>query len=102
VSSLYTRGRAQLGNGSLAVIAKGTATYDPSSLADGVGETSADIPATGAAFGDFVLVSAPYNLAGVVVTGYVKAANVISIRVQNESGGLLDLASGAWKYLVLR
>jgi hypothetical protein len=30
---------------------------------------------------------------GMSVTAYVSAANVISIRVQNESGSIVDLAS---------
>jgi hypothetical protein len=79
-----------------------TVTYNPGSLADGAGETSSGFTVTGAAFGDFVLVAAPYDLAGVTVTGYVSAANTVRIRVQNESGGVVDLASGSWNLRVLK
>lgn len=77
-------------------------TYDPGSLADGAGETSGAITVTGAAFNDFVLVAAPYDLAGVIATAYVSAADTVRIRVQNETGGVVDLASGSWKLRVLK
>lgn len=99
---LYTAGAAHIGKGTMTIIGKGSFTYDPASLVDGAGETSGDITVPGAAFGDFVLISAPYALQGITVTGYVKSAGVISIRVQNESGGTIDLANGAWKWMVIR
>lgn len=81
----------------------GSATWDPGALNDGAGETSADITVTGAALGDFVLVSAPYDLQGCIATGYVKATNTVVIRVQNETGaGPIDLASGTWKVKVIK
>lgn len=67
-------------------------TYDAPSLADGVGTTTT-IACAGAALGDFVSVSFGVDLAGILVTAYVSAANVVSIRLQNESGGTVDLAS---------
>jgi hypothetical protein len=79
----------------------GSATWDVGSLIDAAGETSASIPVTGAALGDFVLVSAPVDLVGMLVTGYVDAANSVKIRVQNESGSTADLASGTWRVRVL-
>lgn len=80
----------------------GSATWDPGSLADGAGETSSAITATGAALGDFVLVSAPYDLQGITATGYVSAANAVKIRLQNETGGTIDLASGTWRVRVIK
>jgi hypothetical protein len=77
------------------------ATIDPSSLADGAGETKT-MTVTGAALGDFVMVAAPYDLQGISVTGYVSVANTVSIRLQNESGGVVDLASGTWKVRVFK
>lgn len=71
-------------------------TWNPGSLADGEGETSAAITVTGAEFGDFVQVAAPYDLSGCLVAGYVSAANTIRVRLQNETGGAVDLASGTW------
>lgn len=78
-----------------------TATYDPGNLVDGAGETSAGITVTGAALGDTVLVYPPYDLQGITVTGYISAANTIKIRVQNESGSTVDLASGIWRVVVI-
>lgn len=71
----------------------GSATYDPASLADGAGATTT-VTVTGAALGDLVLPSFSVDLAGVSVTAYVSAANTVSVRFQNESGGTVDLASG--------
>jgi hypothetical protein len=84
------------------LILSGSATWDPGSLADGAGETSAAITVTGAALGDFVLVSAPYDLQGITCNGYVSAANTVKIRLQNETGGVIDLASGTWKVKVIK
>ena len=82
-------------------IVSGSGTWDPGSLADGVGETSASITATGALLGDFVLVSAPYDLQGITCSAYVDANDSVKIRLQNETTGTLDLASGTWKVRVL-
>jgi hypothetical protein len=76
----------------LAGVISGSATYDTASLADGAGATTT-VTATGAALGDFVLVSLGVDVAGISVTGYVSAADTVSVRIQNESGGTLDLAS---------
>jgi len=80
----------------------GSIVWDPASLADGAGETSSSITVTGAALGDFVIVSAPYDLQDCVATAYVQAANTVEIRLQNESTATRDLASGTWKVRVIR
>lgn len=79
----------------------GSATWDPASLGDGAGETKS-ITATGAALGDFVLVSAPYDLQDCTATAYVQAADTVEIRLQNESTGTRDLASGTWLVRVIK
>lgn len=72
----------------------GSATYDPPSLADGAGATTT-ITVTGAVLGDFVMgASFDKDLQGILLTAWVSAADTVSIRFQNESGGTLDLASG--------
>lgn len=76
------------------------ATLNEPSLADGVGDT-ATIAVPGAALGDFVLVSMSIDEAAISVTAYVSAANVVSVRFQNESTGTLDLASATVKGIVL-
>lgn len=77
-------------------------TWAPPSLADGAGATSAAITITGAAFGDTVTVGAPCDLQGIVCTGYVSAADTALIRLQNGTGGTIDLASGDWKVTVAK
>lgn len=76
----------------LAGVLSGSATYDTASLADGAGATTT-ITVTGAALGDFVMVSAGVDLVGISVTAYVSATDTVAIRIQNESGGTVDLAS---------
>ena len=82
-------------------VARAQVTVDPSSLADGAGETKS-VTVAGAALGDMVLVSAPYDLQDITVTGYVQAANTVEIRIQNEGGATVDLASGTWNVMCLR
>lgn len=77
-------------------------TINPSNLADGAGETIQVTGVTGATLGDWVLVSAPYDLQDITVTAYVQATSVVEIRIQNESGGAVDLASGTWRILIIK
>jgi hypothetical protein len=79
-----------------------TLTWDPPSLADGAGVTSSAITITGAAFGDTVTVGAPYDLQGITCTGYVSLADAVKIRLQNETGGTINLVSGDWKVTVTK
>lgn len=78
----------------------GSATFNPSSLDDGVGETTT-VTVTGAALGDFALASFSVALAGITVTAWVSATNTVSVRFQNESGGTLNLASGTLRVRVI-
>jgi hypothetical protein len=79
-----------------------SATLDAGNLVDGAGETNAvDVP--GVELGDVVLAfSLGVSLAGITATAFVSAANVVSVRLQNESGGTLDLASTTFKAVVGR
>jgi hypothetical protein len=81
---------------------KVTATLDAGSLSDGAGETDT-VAVPGVAIGDMVLgASFGVDVAGLSVTGYVSAANVVSLRVQNESGGTVNLDSTTIKLVVGR
>lgn len=80
---------------------QGTATFDPISLVDGAGVTTT-VTVTGAALGDMALASFSLDTQGIVVTAWVSAANTVSVRFQNESGGTLDIASGTLKAWVLK
>jgi hypothetical protein len=79
-----------------------TATLDAGSLADGAGETDT-VAVPGVALGDMVLgCSFAVDEAGLTVTGYVSAAGVVSLRVQNESTLTVDLASTKIRIVVGR
>ena len=71
-------------------------TWNPASIADGDGVTSSNITVTGAEFGDSVSVAAPYSLQGIQASAYVSGANTVNIRLENNTGGAIDLASGDW------
>lgn len=73
--------------------ASGSATYDPPSLADGAGTTTT-VAVVGARAGNFAQASFSADLQGITLTAWVSASNTVSVRFQNESGGVLDLASG--------
>lgn len=78
----------------------GSLSWNPASLSDGAGETSSAITVTGAAAGDSVDVYPPYDIQELLVTGAVSAANTVEIRIQNETGGTVDLGAGTWKVRV--
>lgn len=80
---------------------EGSAVYDPASLADAVGVTTT-VTVTGAALGDFTEASFSLDLQGITLTTWVSAANTVSVRFQNESGGVLDLGSGTLRARVSR
>ena len=78
------------------------ATLDAGSLVDGAGETDT-VAVPGVALGDMVIgASLAVDVAGLIVTAYVSAANVVSIRFQNESGSTVDLASSTLRLVVAR
>lgn len=79
----------------------GSATYDPASLADGAGATTT-VTVAGALAGDYAAASFSNDLQGVTLTAWVSAADTVSVRFQNESGGVLDLASGTLRAKVTR
>lgn len=80
---------------------EGTATYNPPSLADGAGDTTT-VTVTGAALGDMATASFSLATSGITITAWVSAANTVSVRFQNESGGPLDIGSGTLKAWVLK
>lgn len=82
----------------------GSAVFDQASLATGAGAAGqATVTVTGAALGDIVLgVSASVDLAGLQVTGYVSAANTVTLRLRNDTGGAVDLASATYRVIVAK
>ena len=81
---------------------KATGTLDVASLADAAG-SSDTITVPGVALGDIVIgFSFGVSLAGITATAYVSAADTVTIRVQNESAGTVDLASTTVRVVVGR
>lgn len=78
------------------------ATFDPPSLTDGSGAVSSGIKVEGAKLGDFILVSAPYDLQGIIAQGFVSNDNEVKISLYNKTGSTVDLGKGEWKIKVLR
>jgi len=83
-------------------ILEGSLVWDPGNLVDGAGETSGNITVAGVAVTDTVIVYPPYSTQGILCQGYVSAVNTVNIRLQNETGGAIDLASGTWRVKVFR
>lgn len=78
------------------------AALNADSLADGAGDTDT-VAVPGVALGDMVLsASLAVDVAGLIVTAYVSAADTVSIRFQNETGGTVDLASATLRLVVVR
>jgi hypothetical protein len=71
----------------------GSATWDPGNIADG-DEEATTITVTGAALGDFVLVSFSLDIADLVLSGAVTAADTVTAVLANNTGAGVDLASG--------
>jgi hypothetical protein len=76
-------------------------TLDLGSAADS-GFASSDVTVKGAALGDFVLVSVGVDTVDTVVVGAVTAADTVTVTVQNDSGGAVDLASTTVRIVVLK
>lgn len=77
-------------------------TWDPASIANGASLTLAMASVTGAALGDFVMASFSLDLAGLSLTGYVSAANTVTVVLVNNTGGAVDLASGTITVRVMK
>jgi hypothetical protein len=77
----------------VAGVLTGTATWDPASMAAGA-QTTTTMTVTGAAVGDPVAVGFSQDLQGMQLTGYVSAANTVTVVLQNGTAGAIDLVSG--------
>lgn len=81
---------------------EGSASWNPGTIANGAGVTSSSITVTGAAFGDYVLAAAPYDLQGIAAHAYVAAADTVKIQLVNATGGSVSLGSGTWKVRLVK
>lgn len=78
------------------------ATLDAGSLVDGAGETDT-VAVPGVALGDMVIgCSFSVSEVGMSITAYVDSAGSVSIRIQNESGSTVDLASCTIRLVIAR
>lgn len=78
-----------------------TASVSPPSLATNT-QATATVTLNGVALGDYVVVSAPYDLQGIALTAYVSAANTVTLLFRNGTAGTIALASGTYNIKVLR
>jgi hypothetical protein len=102
VRSIRIRGAgATPSNVNLIGLLQGSATWDPGSLVDGAGE-SKDVTVTCAALGDYALASFSNDTVDIILSATVTAANTVTCRLQNETAGTVDLASGTIKALVIK
>ena len=83
-------------------VVNGSSVFDPASLATYTGTASSAITIAGAALGDYVMVSAPYDATGIIAVGCVSAANAVKITLFNATAGTIDLLSGTWKIKLLK
>lgn len=77
---------------------EGSVTYDPPSLNDGDGVTTT-ISITGVRLGDTAAVSFSNDLQGIMLTAWC-TTDTVNVRLQNETGGVIDLASGTLRATV--
>lgn len=102
---ITSNGGVQVGSSgtTLTQITKGTITVDPASLAaDAVADT--DVTLTGAATTDVIIVHPPGDLTADLeyVGSWISAANTVTIRLKNNSGGAIDEASAAWNFVLIK
>ncbi|MBV8061591.1 MAG: DUF2793 domain-containing protein [Alphaproteobacteria bacterium] len=79
-----------------------TFSWTPGTITTASGLTSSAVTLTNAALGDFVLVTAPYDLQGLSATAYVNAAGNVKVRLNNLTGASVTLAAGTWRVRVLK
>jgi hypothetical protein len=79
-----------------ATILEGSGVVDVASIGADA-SASLTVTVTGAVLGDFALFSSGVDLAGLIGTCYVSAADTVTINLENQTAGAIDLASTTWK-----
>lgn len=85
----------------LDTITYGQVVYDPGNIL-AAGNATTTLNVIGANLGDWVIVSAPYDLQGMQASGYVSSVNTVTIDLFNATALAIDLASGIWRVIVIR
>lgn len=95
LTSLGTLSALTVGTGGTAILKhlSATKTWDPANIGAAAQDTTT-ITVTGAALGDTVAVGFSLDLQLLQLTGYVSAANTVTVVLQNGTGGAINLASG--------
>jgi hypothetical protein len=101
--NLTASGTLRVGGGTVvANILSATATLDFGSIGSNATETLT-ITVTGAVAGDSVFLGCPAGLdAGLVFCASVTAADTVTVRIHNSTGGAVDPASGTFRATVIR
>lgn len=86
---------------SSALALRGSKTFDPPLVASGAEDTTT-VTVTGAALGDLAVPSFSLDLTGLIMTAYVSAANTVTVRWRNGTGGDVNLASGTLRVMVFK
>lgn len=94
------KGNFETLDGAVGKVLAGSKTHDFASVANGAQATTT-VTVEGVELGDFVTgVSVGVDLAGAVLTGYVSAADTVTVVLRNGSGGAVDLTSTTLRVLV--
>ena len=79
---------------------QGSVAWDAGNLADGAKEAK-EVTCTGAALGDFVLVSLSIDVADLSLSAAVTAADTVTCVLSNNTGGAINLAAATAYVLVI-
>ena len=88
-------------DGTVRTTLRGSATWDPGSVADDA-MTSTTVTVAGAAAGDRVVASHTALTAGWLISAYGTSANTVTVTIHNNTGGAVDLASGTLSVMVFK
>lgn len=79
----------------------GTVSWNPADTADGDNaSTTVTVPGVVANVLASVRVFAPYSLQGMIAGGYVSADDTVTIVLNNNTGGSVNLGAGTWGVVV--
>lgn len=81
-------------------VLNGSSVQDLAAILDG-DEAAFDVTVTGAALGDFVMVSASIDVTDLQVSAQVSAADTVAVTVSNSTGATVDLGSATFKVKVI-
>lgn len=80
---------------------KTTVVYDPPSI-NPLGVATTTVAVSGASLGDFPNASFSLDLAGLMMTAYVSAAGIVTVKLFNPTTSIIDVASGNLMVLVFK